>query len=91
MTREEALETLKENLCAICAYGSQNMMSCDIKYCDNREAIKALEQEPLLDKIKIEIADIYCGQYCENSLTPYAVREKALEIIDKYRSESEEI
>jgi len=46
MTREEAIETLKENFCAICAYGSQSMMSCDIRGCDNRDAIKALEQEP---------------------------------------------
>jgi membrane protease subunit (stomatin/prohibitin family) len=46
MTREEAIETLKENSCAMCAYGSQSMMSCDIRGCDNRDAIKALEQEP---------------------------------------------
>ena len=46
MTREEAYKTLKENLCAMCAYGSQNMESCDIRSCDNRDAIKALEQEP---------------------------------------------
>ena len=45
MTREEAIETLKENSCAMCAYGSQNMMSCDIRGCDNRDAIKALELE----------------------------------------------
>lgn len=46
MTREEAYKTVKENLCVVCAYGSQNMESCDIKDCDNRDAIKALEQEP---------------------------------------------
>lgn len=46
MTREEAINTLKENLCGLCAYGSQNMESCDIRGCDNREAIKTLEQEP---------------------------------------------
>ena len=45
MTREEAYKTLKENLCAMCAYGSQNMESCDIRSCDNRDAIKTLEQE----------------------------------------------
>jgi hypothetical protein len=45
MTREEAYKTLKDNLCAMCAYGSQNMESCDIRSCDNRDAIKALEQE----------------------------------------------
>ena len=45
MTREEAIELLKEYLCAMCAYGSQSMESCDIRGCDNRDAIKALEQE----------------------------------------------
>lgn len=46
MTKEEAYKTIKENLCAMCAYGSQCMESCDIRSCDNRDAIKALEQEP---------------------------------------------
>ena len=46
MTREEAIKTLKENYCAMCAYGSQDMDSCDIRSCDNKDAIKALEQEP---------------------------------------------
>lgn len=46
MTREEAIKTLKENYCVMCAYGSQDMDSCDIRSCDNRDAIKALEQEP---------------------------------------------
>ena len=45
MTTEEAIKTLKENCCAMCAYGSQDMDSCDIRGCDNRDAIKALEQE----------------------------------------------
>lgn len=43
MTREEAVKTLKENFCAMCAYGSQNMESCNIRGCDNRDAIQALE------------------------------------------------
>lgn len=47
MTREEAYTTIKENLCAMCAYGSQCMELCDIRSCDNRDAIKALEQEPI--------------------------------------------
>ena len=49
MTDKEAIKTLKENVCAICAYGSQNMELCDIRGCDNRDAIKALELE-------------YCGE-----------------------------
>jgi len=55
-------------------------------------AKKAIEErkEDILDKISAEIADIYCGQYCENPLTADAVREMALEIIDKYKAESED-
>lgn len=48
MTTEEAIKTLKENMCAQCAYGS-DMENCDIRYCDNRDAIKTLEQEPCED------------------------------------------
>lgn len=49
MTKEEAIKGLKENLCSLCAYGSQNMDSCDIRECDNRDYIKALEQQPSED------------------------------------------
>ena len=59
MTREEAIETLKENFCAMCAYGSQSMMSCDIRGCDNRDAIKTLEQESC-DKCEVGNPCLYC-------------------------------
>ncbi len=52
MTQEEAIKGLKENLCSLCAYGSQNMDSCDIRGCDNRDYIKALEQ-PAIDKAMV--------------------------------------
>lgn len=45
MNKEEALKTLKENLCNICSYLGKNMESCDIGYCDNRAAIRTLEKE----------------------------------------------
>ena len=45
MTREEAIKTLKENSCAQCAYASYDMDSCEIRGCDNRDAIKVLERE----------------------------------------------
>lgn len=45
MTKEQAIKGLKENLCSLCAYGSQNMDSCDIRGCDNRDYIKALERD----------------------------------------------
>lgn len=44
----------------------------------------------VLDKIRAEVADIYCGQYCENPYTAASVRKMALDIIDKYRAESED-
>ena len=50
----KAIKTLKENLCSMCAYGSPNMESCDIRSCDNRDAIKALEKEPCEDAISRE-------------------------------------
>ena len=43
---------------------------------------------PLYD-VKAEIADIYCGQYCENPPTADAVREMVLDIIDNIGKESE--
>lgn len=49
MTEEQAIKGLKENLCSLCAYGSQNMDSCDIRECDNRDYIKTLEQQPSED------------------------------------------
>ena len=57
--RKKAIETLKENLCAMCAYGSQNMESCDIRSCDNRDAIKALDQEPTTKNETLVSLDVY--------------------------------
>ena len=65
MTREEAIKTLEENSCSLCAYGSKNMESCDIKYCDNREAIKVLKQD--LDESK----DIHLPLYKINGRLEY--------------------
>ena len=44
MTVDEALELLKENLCAMSAYSAKSMEECDIRDCDNRNAIKVLER-----------------------------------------------
>lgn len=41
-------------------------------------AIKVLEQEPVLDKIRAEIADIYCSQYCENPYTAATVKKNGI-------------
>ena len=42
MTVNEAFKTLKENICQQCAYGAHCMDECDIRSCDNRDAIKVL-------------------------------------------------
>jgi len=91
MTTEKAFETLKQNLCDMCAYGSQCMDSCDIRSCDNRDAIKALEQQGLvLDKAKNEIADLAdsdaYGDYQQGFNFGLM---RAAQIIDKRKLESE--
>ena len=59
-----------------------------------RMAIKALEREPTLDKIRAEIAAIAInGQVDEHTMfirTGEQVKQIVLDIIDKYTAESEE-
>ena len=38
----------------------------------------------VIEDIKADIENIYCGQYCEHIYTADEVRELALEIIDKH-------
>ena len=95
MTREQALDIVKEFPTALQdaidhdGYGDASFDKEQARWdvIALNMAIKALEQEPVLDKIRAEIADIYCGQYCESPLTADAVREMALEIIDKYKAD----
>jgi hypothetical protein len=98
MTREEAVKILKS--------GEIVATTCDMKdYTEAREmAIKALEQEIVLDKIKDEIETEY-GQcdiceyfedydYEENDISEYRPIGNiadVLQIIDKYKAESEEV
>ena len=43
MNKNEALNTLKENLCMMCAYMlSNNMDTCNISYCDNKNALETI-------------------------------------------------
>jgi hypothetical protein len=51
-------------------------------------AIKVLEQESILDKIKSEIMAI--GNWNTKSELPNGDLEKVLDIIDKYKAESED-
>ena len=52
------------------------------------KAIKALEQEPILDKIRAEI-ERKLNAHCTVSLYNKAIND-VLEILDKYKVESEE-
>lgn len=95
MTREEAYKTLKENLCAMCAYGSQNMESCDIRSCDNRDAIKALEQEPQTFKWCTDCREYDQEKHCRhrwskvirNTVEEMKQEYIAREVLDKIRAE----
>lgn len=101
MEREKAIKTLKENCCAMCAYGSQDMDSCDIRSCDNRDAIKALEQENVLNKIRAEIEALPtktrtnwdgCCPDIDYPEIEYVdvTKNKLLSIIDKYKAKNED-
>ena len=81
MTIEKAVKVIKENIDVYeeCI-GTRSCLMMPIEGPDIeafRIAIKALEQEPILDKIRAEIMS-------KDGL------EEALEIIDKYMAESEE-
>ena len=71
MTREEAIEDLRY-LLDFDDYGSVHSESILL-------AIKSLEQEPILDKIRDEI-----------EAEPYVSKMEVLDIIDKYKAESED-
>ena len=91
MTKEEAIENLKD----ILAEATETDDSVCYVTSDDEDALKvviqALEQEPVLDKIRAEIEETYMNiTYQENKgkKATWGLR-KALEIIDKYTAESE--
>ncbi len=51
---------------------------------------KALDNENVLDKIRAEIEKVFCMSVVTNELrTPMEVKTEILQIIDKYKAESE--
>ena len=71
MTREEAKKEIRDTFTEVWADG----------------IIKALEQEPILDKIRAEIEREYLA---EGHLSDYWIGlGKCLQIIDKYKADSE--
>ena len=73
MTREEAMVAIKE------AYGNTEY---------TYEIIKALEQEPIFDKIRAEIEqmDFDFGDFYDHTST---IIDMVLEVIDKHKVKSE--
>ena len=90
MTREEAIEILKDMI----EFGwgfSDNEKSKSISACDM--AIKALEQESILDKIKAEIKEWYWQAdkqaLAKDPCVVDALVDLFIRTIDKYKVESE--
>jgi hypothetical protein len=95
MTREEAIFCEKsyigESNCTDCKYyGTETCQSRE----SHKMAIKALEQEPVLDKIRAEFVSLYPKNYIGElelgGLSCVFSLNKVIEIIDKYKAESEE-
>ena len=81
MTREEAKEFIAQSV------------KSDVDMALVANAIKALEQEPILDKIKTEIEHLTITEggedYTRKMAELYSLKIKVLQIINKYRVESE--
>jgi hypothetical protein len=98
MTREEALKILKEpdrigynvihaNDEETIKYNTKSQMALNM-------AIKALEQEPVIDKIRAEIEQLTITEggddYVRKMAELFSLKMKVLHIIDKYKAESED-
>jgi hypothetical protein len=81
MTREEAIKLVKE-------VTGMSLDWDDAHYEALQMAIKALEQEPILDKIRAEINTMPCAITSMREI--YVNRDKVINIIDKHKAESEE-
>lgn len=93
MTKEErAIQILEQRACCReCV-----VENCTCKECDEAfdMAFKALEQEPILDKviadIKREIIPRNSDQYDHEAMWQNMGLRMALKVIDKYKAESED-
>lgn len=67
MTREEAIEILKEDGCGYCTWQSINPYECENEECEVKQAlelaIQSLSQEPLCDRLAREY--ISKVKYCD--------------------------
>ena len=85
MTREELAQYIKSELA-----NDDTEIYLDID--DYKIVVKALEQEPILDKIRAEIESLEYLNIEDGSdgYDKYIEQYEVLKIIDKYRAESEE-
>ena len=86
MTREEAIEILKQReCCRECVVDIGDCNDCDKAF---EMAFKALEQEPVLDKIRAEIEqNAYPIVHGVNNHERGMTLNGILQIIDKYKAE----
>ena len=91
MTKEEAIEFIAQSV------------KSDVDMAKVADAIKTIEQEPILDKIRTEISE-YGSIWVEYKITGRSdkdieqlvtdvlkqAKKQVLEIIDKYKAESED-
>lgn len=101
MTREEAIKVIRKMLAYTDLSVRANLTADMVDAC--HLAIKALEQEPKLDKIRADIAE-YGSIWVEYKITGKRdkdieqlvsdvlsqAKKQVLEIIDKYKAESED-
>ena len=93
MTREEAIEVLEVHK----AHWERLLDNgiCDVLEGGNtiqalKVSIQALEQEPVLDKIRAEIEALPKTYPFVNHIDTYIKEDDVRRIIDKYKAESEE-
>lgn len=92
MTREEAIRCLRVHS----STNGSGLCTDKQHYEAKQMAIEVLEQSPLLDKVRAEINGMYRVILKGTPKDDWAVRwndclDDVLQIIDKYREESEEI
>ena len=83
MTRKEAIAELKRDI------ELDNDFTEDYLNAVNM-AIKALEQEPILDKIRAEIEELHLIGYATVDGKREIASRAVMQIIDKYKAESED-
>lgn len=87
MTNEEAIEQIKI-LKAFTGYDEDNPIVQRIQEALDM-AIKALEQQPIIDKIRVDIEALSNANPSYWHSGDMVERDDVLEILDKYKTESE--